>query len=143
MIPNLFVVDQPLNILRGGDPDAAGWIHLADLGIERVIKLNTFAEGSDRMAEALGMKVYRFPIPWWRQVLLRPKEKDLRAVVELIAENTFVHCEAGQDRTSLLVGYFRVLKQGWSKDEAYEEMLAHSFHPALQGLQGRWNSFVP
>lgn len=143
MIPNLFAVDQRLNILRGGDPDTLGWVHLKDLGIERVIKLNTFAEGSDRMAEALGMKVYRFPIPLWRQVLWRPKEKDLRAAVELMAANTYAHCEFGQDRTGILVGYFRVIKQGWSKAEAYEEMLDFGFHPALQGLQGRWNSFTP
>ena len=27
-----------------------------------------------------------------------------------------------------------------TEEEAYAEMIAHGFHPSLQGLQGRWNS---
>lgn len=88
------------------------------------------------------MTVHRFPIPWWRQVIWRPRQSDLISAVELIGGKVFIHCEHGEDRTGLVVGCFR-LSQGWTKDDAYAEMLAHYFHPLLQGLQGRWNSENP
>jgi hypothetical protein len=63
-IPNLFAVEQ--DILRGGQPNVDGWTYLKSQGVICVIKLNTEEEGSDAVAEALGMVVHRFPIPWLR-----------------------------------------------------------------------------
>jgi protein tyrosine/serine phosphatase len=136
-IPNLFAVEQ--DILRGGQPNADGWTYLKEQGITDVVKLNPEAEGSDAVAELLGMIVHRLPIPWCRQVVWRPRQSTLLRTVKLIKPHTFVHCTRGEDRTGLVVGCFR-LSQGWLKEEAYLEMIAHGFHPSLQGLQGRWNS---
>lgn len=155
-IPNLFAVEQ--EILRGGTPTAFGWGWLAKEGITDVVKLNTDAESTDAAALQLGMTIHRFPIPWWRQVLLWPSQADLVAAVALMKPHCFVHCgsdartasadaaeddtQGGEDRTGLVVGCFR-LSQGWTKADAYVEMLAHKFHPALQALMGRWNSQRP
>lgn len=139
-IPNLFAVEQ--NILRGGQPSSAGWDYLKAQGIVTVIKLNTEEEGSDNYAASIGLAVHKFPIPWWRQVIWRPAQADLVAAVKLMRPNSYTHCEHGCDRTGLIVGCFR-LSQGWTKEDAYAEMLAHYFHPVLQGLQGRWNSEDP
>jgi hypothetical protein len=137
-IPNLFAVEQ--DILRGGQPNADGWVYLKAQGITDVIKLNTDEEGEDPVLG--GFKIHCFPIPWWRQMLWRPRQSDLVAIVELMKPHTFIHCARGEDRTGLAVGCFR-LSQGWTKADAYLEMLAHGFHPMLQGLQGRWNSEYP
>ena len=139
-VPNLFAVEQ--DRLRGGQPTIDGWTYLKSQGITDVIKLNTEEEGSDAPAEALGMIVHRFPIPWWRQLILRPKQSDLLAVVALLKPHTFIHCLRGEDRTGLAVACFR-LSQGWTKEDAYLEMVAHGFHSSLQALQGRWNSENP
>ena len=139
-IPNLFAVEQ--DILRGGQPSADGWSYLKSQGITDVVKLNEESEASDVIAISMGMVVHYFPIPWWRQMIWRPKQSDLVAAVALIKPHTYVHCEHGEDRTGLVVGCFR-LSQGWTKADAYAEMLAHGFHPVLQGLQGRWNSEDP
>lgn len=155
-IPNLFAVEQ--DILRGGAPTDCGFQWLLSEGITDIIKLNTDAESTDAKAIQLGMRVHRFPIPWYRQVLLWPSQADLVAAVALMKPHTFVHCgsdartasadaaedntQGGEDRTGLLVGCFR-LSQGWTKTDAYAEMLVHGFHRALQALQGRWNSQKP
>jgi protein tyrosine/serine phosphatase len=139
-VPNLFAVEQ--DIIRGGQPNSEGCIYLKSQGITDIIKLSTEEEGSDAPAEALGMIVHRFPIPWWRQLVLRPKQSDLQAIVALIKPHTFIHCLRGEDRTGLAVACFR-LSQGWTKEDAYMEMAAHGFHSSLQGLQGRWNSENP
>ena len=137
-IPNLFAVED--GILRGGQPSSDGWDYLKSEGITDVIKLNTDEEGID--PEQMGFAIHKFPIPWWRQVIWRPSQSLLVAAVGLIRKGTFIHCEHGEDRTGLVVGCYR-LKMLWTKQEAYAEMLAHYFHPALQGLQGRWNSEDP
>ena len=140
-IPNLFAVEQ--DILRGGQPSAEGWAYLKSQGIICVIKLNTEEEGSDAPAEALGMIVHRFPIPWWRQTIWHPNKSDVLAAVELIAPHSYVHCEHGFDRTGLIVACFRVLKQQWKKQDAEDEMIAHEFHKALRGLWEYWEDRVP
>lgn len=139
-ISNLFAVEQ--TILRGGQPSSAGFDYLKTQGITDIIKLNTDQEGSDDYATSIGLTVHKFPIPWWRQVVWRPAQSDLVSAVALMKPNSFLHCEHGEDRTGLVVGCFR-LSQGWTKNDSYAEMLAHYFHPALQGLQGRWNSENP
>ena len=140
-IANLFAVEQ--NIYRGGDPTPEGWAWLKGEGVKVVVKLNTQCEGTDAVAEKLGMIVHRFPIPWWRQTILRPSMTTLRNALAVIIQRkapVFVHCEFGRERTGLLIACFR-LWQGWSKDEAYTEMIAHGFRiAAAQGLFGRWNS---
>jgi hypothetical protein len=139
-ILGLFAVEN--DVLRGGQPNAAGWLWLRDHGVHTVIKLNTESEASESLAVGLGFNVVRFPIPWWRQTLWRPRDYDLHAAVGIITSRiapVFVHCYNGWDRSGLVIGCFR-LSQGWAKDDAYDEMISLGFHPALQGLQGRWDS---
>ena len=140
-IANLDTVEP--GVFRGGQPDGCGWDWLKTSGVHTVIKLNTEGEGSDAQAEALGLNVVRFPIPWWRQTIFRPRSRDLHAAVGIITSRiapVFVHCTHGQDRTGLVIGCLR-LAQRWSKDEAYAEMRRHDFHLlALQGLQGCWEA---
>lgn len=144
-IPNLAYVSP--DVLRGGQPiTPADWGWLAGQGVHTVVKLNTQEEGSDDDAEAIGFNVCRFPIPWWRQTIWRPRQRDLVAAVGIITSRIkpiFVHCTHGQDRTGLIIGCFR-LAQGWSKAAADQEMEAHHFHEvALQGLEGAWNRQRP
>ncbi len=53
----------------------------------------------------------------------------------------YVHCTHGQDRTGLVVGVYRVLHDGRTKDDAYQEMIHHNFHPDLHGLHEFWERF--
>ena len=142
-IPNLFSVEQSQNIWRGGQPSPEGWIWLKEHGVTDVVKLNTEGEGSDALATRMGMKVHPFPIPWWRQTILRPDQSTLVNAVACLTQNVFVHCLHGNDRTGLVIGCFR-LSEGWTKGDAYAEMIAHGFHDELlQGLEGRWNTQRP
>lgn len=139
-IENLFAVEP--DIFRGGDPTPEGWAWLKGEGVCVVVKLNTQSEGTDAVAEKLGMIVHRFPICWFYQTFWHPSQSLLKAAVSLIAPHTYVHCEHGEDRTSLVVGCFR-LSQGWTKEDAWDEMLSHHFHIALQGLVRAWDRQVP
>jgi protein tyrosine/serine phosphatase len=135
-IPNLFLVNPC--IYRGGQPTDDGWNWLHQNGIKRVIKLNTEAEGSDVAADALGIEVTYEPIPLLEQIVFRPNYSSVLRAVNAIQINSFIHCEHGQDRTGLIIGCYRVLKNGWNHDQAWTEMLAYGFHPELLGLTLFW-----
>ncbi len=55
----------------------------------------------------------------------------------------FVHCKHGQDRTRLVIAYYRVMFCGWSKATAEQEMLAWGFRKANVGLWEAWERFDP
>lgn len=149
-IPNLAQVDGASNVWRGGQPTTAdGWAYLKSLGIKRVVKLNFEpTEGSDDGARAIGLEVHVHSIQpegdvdVWDEVLgtfVRPSRDIIAlALEELALGDAFVHCTHGQDRTGLVVGEFRVQRQGWSRDDAWSEMIAHGFHPELVGLTSYW-----
>jgi protein tyrosine/serine phosphatase len=132
-ILNLRVVDASQNILRGGQPDAKGFIYLKSLGITNIIKLN-LEDNEDAEATALGMTVVYIPINTYDQVIHLEKWKFEVAVIA-ITPNTFIHCAHGQDRTGLVVAGYR-MANGMSKADAEKEMLANGFHKELIGLWG-------
>jgi tyrosine-protein phosphatase SIW14 len=141
MIPNVSQVDTD-NIWRGGQPDDEGWNLLKSMGITHVIKLNEESEGTDIAAQALGMAVLSFPINLLEQVLTEPTKRTIFDAVNQITENTFVHCEHGEDRTGLVVAAWRVMFRHWAKEDAEDEMLEHGFHKLLLGLWEYWQHEV-
>lgn len=136
-IPNLAEVEG--TILRGGQPaDDTAWNRLKSSGITRIIKLNLESEGSEIGAVKAGLSPLYCPIDLADQIIFRPKYETVMDAVNAIQPGTFIHCEHGQDRTGLVVGCYRVLKQGWTKDDAWAEMMQHGFHPELLGLTLFW-----
>lgn len=125
-------------ILRGGQPTDAGWNWLKSQGIKRVIKLNLEGESTDVAATALGFESVYCPIDLDQQLVFRPRYETVMKAVDAIVPGTFIHCEHGQDRTGLIVGCYRVLKEGWQKEVAWAEMKQNGFHTALLGLTLFW-----
>lgn len=149
MIPNFKQITSTFaqNIWRGGQPEGPDdWQALADKGILHIIKLNKSEPsdgGPDAPAPSLGFDITQLPIDRWEQVIMEPAQQAVSDAVYLLSQgNTFVHCEHGEDRTGLIVGVYRVRKEQWDKELAYQEMLQNGFHPELLGLQLFWNLHV-
>ena len=152
-IPNLRQVRPGL--WRSGQPkNVFDWEYLRGIGITRAIKLNFETEYSDSSARIAGVISYVMSVqPEGDKDLLnnitntfvRPNPQVIEAAEELIdpSVGTLVHCTHGQDRTGYLIGRYRVNSEGWSKDEAYLEMLKFGFHPELHGLHEAWEEFTP
>jgi len=142
-IPNFAVVDP--GVYRGGQPTAEGWRYLHSMGVSNVVKLNLESEGSDRQAEALGMNVYKCPITLVQQLGL---SQLWQGTVEadatyMMKPGVFVHCEHGQDRTSLCCAIYRIMADGWTHGAAEDEMMTHGFHKSLLGLWETWEDYRP
>ena len=88
------------------------------------------------------MNVVYHPINIADQVYFKPNKKAEFDAVAHITPFTYVHCEHGQDRTGLTIGIYRVQHDGWTKEKAYNEMIAHGFHKSLHGLDDFWEDDV-
>lgn len=162
-IPNFDTVNARRKIFRGGQPlTAEGWAYLRDLGVRTVIKLNTESESTDVGARALHLKVVRLPITEHQQLTGEPDfAPTVAAAVRRMSQGAvFVHCgsdlrsrpgslpsltdsQGGQDRTSLVVGCYRVWVEHRKKSEARAEMKSFRFHGLLlPGLARFWRDRV-
>jgi protein tyrosine/serine phosphatase len=142
-IPNFRPVLEHPGVYRGGQPRSlSAWAYLQSLGVSNVVKLNLESEASDHEARALGMTVTYYPIDALHQVLLKPDRTAVSNAVAAIKPGTYVHCKLGRDRTGLIVGCNRVWRDGWTKSNAWHEMLASGFRPRLRGLTDFWQDDV-
>ena len=157
-VPNLAQVNAA--VWRSGQiTTREGWEHIRQVTHAKrvhVLKLNfELTEGSDDLARALGFEVHVVSIDpqgdrdvWddLRSAFTRPDPILVQRALELLKTATaddvwLVHCTHGQDRTGLIVGMYRVLHDGWTKERAYKEMRDHHFHPALHGVHEAWEEF--
>lgn len=152
-VPNL--VQVRFGLWRSGQVKSVeDWLYLKSLGVRVVVKLNFSSEGSDDGARTIGLDVRELGIQpagdsdmfdAITNTFVHPDESRLAEAERVIASGggVLVHCTHGQDRTGLVIGRERVLFEHWSKDDAYQEMLANNFHAALHGLHESWESFQP
>ena len=61
----------------------------------------------------------------------------LRIVTDSNCTPVFVHCKHGSDRTGTMCAIYRITVQGWSKNQAIEEMTKGGF-----GFHRIWNNLV-
>jgi protein tyrosine/serine phosphatase len=142
-IPNFAQVSS--NLYRGGLPDEEGIQQLKKLGIAVVIDMRRGQNKSEEeIVSKLGMQYVSIPSrcpfpsddPWARF---------LKVMRENQNKKVFVHCRLGADRTGMAVAAYRMSEEGWSADEALEEMKAFGFsrvHRALcPGLESYEEDF--
>ncbi len=121
-------------IYRGALPDTTGYRTLAvKLGVRRVCSIIEYERLEDR-AHALNAGIEE-----WRSIAFSdtsaPPPEKVRQWLEYMrgAEREgaiFTHCRGGRHRTGVLVGVYRVTDEGWTKQQAFAEMLAYGWYSA-------------
>jgi hypothetical protein len=123
MIPNFKTINLDQCQYRGGQPVTVDdWKALAGLGVRWVFKLNEdsgFQGSTDDAWLAYG-ELEKCEISIAGQIL-GPDLEELSSAVHFFEPNSFVHCWRGVDRTGLFVALWRVLRCGWSIEQAREE----------------------
>jgi protein tyrosine phosphatase (PTP) superfamily phosphohydrolase (DUF442 family) len=131
-LPNFHKVSEYL--YRGAQPTSEGMKQLEKLGVKTVVNLRSLH--SDRSE----MKVAALTYEHITMTTWNVEDKDvvrfLRIVTDKSRTPVFVHCQHGADRTGTMCAIYRIAVQGWSKDEAIEEMTKGGFgyHSFWQNL---------
>jgi protein tyrosine phosphatase (PTP) superfamily phosphohydrolase (DUF442 family) len=141
-VPNFGEVTPTL--YRGGLPSDKGFKALARMGVNLVVDTHAASKSEEKEVRKLGMQYVTIPwhCPW-------PKDEVFAKFLKVLRENegkkVFVHCRLGDDRTGMMVAAYRMAEEGWSADEAMEEMKAFGFsrthHALCPGLAGYERGF--
>jgi hypothetical protein len=122
-VSNLHSVSDTL--YRSGQPDSTGMKALAEMGIRTIVNLRAFHNDDDE-AMGLKMELAHIRVQAWapsREELVR----FLRIAVDSSKWPVLVHCQHGSDRTGSFVAAYRMIVQGWSAEDAVNEMTNGGF----------------
>jgi len=116
------------HLYRGGQPSEEGFQSLAKMGIDIVIDLRGSRRHERDLVTKLGMRYEAMP---WH--CPRPKDQVFARFLLLLRRNPkkkiFVHCRLGDDRTGMMIAAYRMAEQGWTAQQAMQEMKALGFAP--------------
>jgi tyrosine-protein phosphatase SIW14 len=116
------------NLYRGAQPDDEGIQELKKLGIKTVVNLRS-DQSDEKMLKDSGIAYKAIPMS-----AADPKNEDVITFLKIITDSNnipvFVHCRYGADRTGMMCAVYRIFVQGWSKQDAVEEMTkgGYGFH---------------
>lgn len=123
-IVNVRVVDERLG--TSGQPNEAQLADIAAAGYEVVINLALHDDPRYSLqdergtVEALGMAYVHIPV-----VFSAPKDEEVARFFDAMDAHedrkVWVHCAANY-RVSAFLGLYRVLRQGWDRDKAFEQL---------------------
>ncbi len=123
-LSNFYEVSPAL--YRGAKPTREGLAHLRRLGVKTVVSLRVF-HGERELVAAAGLGYERISFKVWH-----PEDEDLRRFLAIVTDPArlpvFVHCQRGSDRTGTAVAVYRICVQGWSKEDAIDEMVNGGYH---------------
>ena len=125
-LSNLHKVSESL--YRGAQPGKEGIQELKKLGIKTVINLRS-DQSDEKMLKDSGIVYKAIPM-----AASDPKVEDVITFLNIISDSNsapvFIHCRYGADRTGLMCAVYRIFVQGWSKENAIEEMTkgGYGFH---------------
>ena len=129
-VDNFGIVDG--RIYRGAQPGRDDYQALARLGVTTIIDLRLDAKSSSRkFAEAAGLRYVNIAIDDHG----RPTDGHVTAFLKVLdatpGASVYVHCAGGRHRTGSMIAIYRMVRNGWTLERAYKEMLAYDFYTRL------------
>lgn len=117
------------SIFRGARPEEKDFYLLVQAGIKTVLSLETKLSTEERtLAEKHGLIYIWIPM----HPLYTPEKKTVDEVIAILRnpvyQPVFIHCRKGKDRTGLVIAAYRVTVEGWTFEDAYQEMKKYGFH---------------
>jgi protein tyrosine phosphatase (PTP) superfamily phosphohydrolase (DUF442 family) len=130
--PNLHRITPWL--YRSEQPTAEGMKNLEKLGIRTVINLRAFHDDAEAV-KGTKLRRERLKILTWDV-----DDKHVIEVLRILREPAngpyLIHCKHGADRTGLMSAMYRILEQGWSKEDALREMMdgEYGYHTVWKNI---------
>lgn len=122
-VPNCYKVSEDL--YRGAQPSAEGMKQLKTLGIRTVVNLRFIHSDRSKIKDT-GLDYEHI-----NMTTLYIRTSDVKRFLKIITDKkrtpVFVHCHYGIDRAGTMSAIYRMVVQGWSKEQAIEEMMKGGF----------------
>jgi protein tyrosine/serine phosphatase len=116
------------NYFRGAQPEGRDYADLAALGVKAIIDVHERGpKDEQQLAERAGLKFYRIPLNETAAPTAEQAEAFLKLVNDPANQPVFVHCAGGRHRTGTLTAIYRETHDGWTPDQAFEEMKRFEF----------------
>lgn len=112
-------------LYRGAQPTPEGYKSLADMGIKAVISFRRTEKPDTKLLNELGLVSYHIPINTFRF-----KDKHARAFLKIISKqegSMYIHCYHGSDCTGTMTALYRIMFEGWTREQALAEMQDEKF----------------
>jgi protein tyrosine/serine phosphatase len=126
-------------LYRGAQPTQEGFRTLKAMGVKTVINLRAAHSDRDKLA-GTGLNYVHIRAKAWH-----PETEDvlkaLRVILDPANQPVFVHCQHGADRTGMIIASYRMVEQGWKREEAAKELPNFHFHPVWTEITGYLASF--
>lgn len=143
-LPHLALVAP--GIYRGGQPTEEGFRTLREMGMRTVIGFRSNNSTKERV-EAAGMVSVELPIQAGVLGSEPPSEGQVeaffRTVLDPARRPVFFHCAKGKDRTGTMAALYRIEVDGWTNEEAIEEMQAFGYHDIYEDLIAFVRAYEP
>lgn len=132
-VSNLHKINDEL--YRSAQPTEEGMKNLEKMGIKTIINLRAFHSDKDKI-KGTGLLNNALNVKTWHI-----EDEDVIQVLKIITkkENSpfLIHCQHGADRTGVMSAMYRIVVQGWSKDEAIKEMVDRGY-----GFHSVWSNII-
>jgi len=131
-VGNLHKINEGL--YRSEQPTREGMKNLEKMGIKTVINIRALHSDSNEISgttllnDALSVKTWHI------------EDEDVIRVLRTIQKKEngpfLIHCLHGADRTGVMSALYRIVVQGWTKEDALKEMVdgGYGFHPVWTNI---------
>ena len=125
-LTNFFQIDA--KVYRSAQPDAKGFQELQKRGIRNVL---SFRDQHSDSNGARGTSLKLFRIQMESGEIRTSQVVEALRIIKNADGPVLVHCWHGADRTGLISAMYRIVFQGWTKQDAVDELMHGGFgyHP--------------
>ena len=114
---------------RGAQPRGRDYSDLNALGVKTMIDLTSddVDPAEKGMAEQAGMRYVQIPMTTHEPPTAAQLAEFLRVVNDPASQPVYVHCVGGRHRTGVMTAAYRITHEGWTADQAFQEMKRFKF----------------
>jgi protein tyrosine/serine phosphatase len=113
------------------------------MGVKTIIDLRRDYIPEERQwANELGLQYFNLPLKASKAATKEQTEYFLRLVNDPANFPVYIHCKGGRHRTGAMTAVYRISHDGWTAQQAFDEMKKYDFDDGFFGGPSAQKTFV-